>query len=221
MLKVGLTGGIASGKSTVSATFARLGAQVLDADEVAREVVLPGKPAWTKLRQTFGSEYFHPDGRLNRRKLRRLIFADPEERSKLDAIVHPEVMEEINRRFEQLMTAAKDVVVVVDVPLLLEVGVAHRFDRVIVVYVTENVQIERLRQRDGLSLEGARRALSTQMVLNKKVEQADYVIDNSGTRDETQAQVEKVWQELRALARNLGREETETGGNEWGGRDGT
>jgi dephospho-CoA kinase len=93
-------------------------------------------------------------------------------------------------------------VIVVDVPLLLEVKVAHRFDWVIVVYVTESVQIERLRQRDGLSLEEARRALSTQMVLNKKVEQADYVIDNSGTRAETQAQVEEVWAELIKLARN-------------------
>jgi dephospho-CoA kinase len=101
-------------------------------------------------------------------------------------------------------------VVVVDVPLLLEVGVAHRFDRVIVVYVTKMVQIERLRQRDGLSLEEAQQALSTQMVLNKKVELADYVIDNSGTRAETQVQVEKVWQELRALARNLGHGEIET-----------
>jgi dephospho-CoA kinase len=210
MLKVGLTGGIASGKSTVSEAFARLGAKVLDADTVAREVVLPGQPAWLKLKQAFGPEFFFPDGEVNRSKLRRLVFADPEQRSKLNAIVHPEVMKEINRRFEQLTTSAQDGVVVVDVPLLLEVGVAHRFDRVIVVYVTKSVQIKRLRQRDGLSMEGAKRALSAQMVLDKKVEQADYVIDNSGTRDETQAQVEKVWQELRALARNLGRGETET-----------
>ena len=202
MLKVGLTGGIASGKSTVSEAFARLGAKVLDADKVAREVVLSGQPAWRKLQQSFGPEFFFPDGEVNRSKLRRLVFADPEERSKLNAIVHPEVMKEINRRFEQLTTSAQDAVVVVDVPLLLEVGVAHRFDRVIVVYVTENVQIKRLRQRDGLSLEGARRALSTQMVLNKKVEQADYVIDNSGTLDETQAQVEEVWQSLLLLAQS-------------------
>ena len=201
MVRVGLTGGIASGKSTVSEAFARLGAKVLDADEVAREVVLPGKPAWTKLRHTFGSEFFHPDGRLNRSKLRRLVFADPEQRSRLNAIVHPEVMREIDFRFEQLTTSAQDAVVVVDVPLLLEVGVAHRFDKVIVVYANESVQIKRLRQRDGLSMEGARRALSTQMVLDKKVEQADYVIDNSGTQDETQAQVEKVWQKLLELAR--------------------
>ena len=119
-------------------------------------------------------------------------------------------MKEINRRFEQLTTSAQDAVVVVDVPLLLEVGVAHRFDRVIVVYVEKSVQIKRLRQRDGLSVEESSQALSAQMDLREKAQQADYVIDNSGTRDETQAQVEKVWQELRALARNLGRGETET-----------
>jgi dephospho-CoA kinase len=210
MLKVGLTGGIASGKSTVAEAFARLGAKVLDADKVARKVVLPGQPAWRKLQQAFGPQFFLPDGEVNRSKLRRLVFADPEERSKLNAIVHPEVMKEINCRFEQLTTSAPDAVVVVDVPLLLEVGVAHRFDRVIVVYVTKSIQIERLRQRDGLSLEEARRALSTQMALNKKVEYADYVIDNSGTLVETQVHVDKVWQELLILARKKRRRETAT-----------
>ena len=121
MLKVGLTGGIASGKSTVSEAFARLGAKVLDADEVAREVVLPGQPAWLKLQQAFGPEFFHPDGRLNRSKLRRLVFADPEQRSRLNAIVHPEVMREIDFRFEQLTSSAEHAVVLVDVPLLMEV----------------------------------------------------------------------------------------------------
>jgi dephospho-CoA kinase len=210
MLKVGLTGGIASGKSTVAEAFARLGAKVLDADKVAREVVLPGQPAWRKLQQAFGPQFFLPDGEVNRSKLRRLVFADPEERSKLNAIVHPEVMKEINRRFEQLTTPAQNAVIVVDVPLLLEVKVAHRFDLVIVVYVTESVQIKRLRQRDGLSLEEARRALSTQMALNKKVDYADYVIDNSGTLVETQAHVDKVWQELLILARKKRRGETAT-----------
>lgn len=201
MLKVGLTGGIASGKSTVSEAFARLGAKVLDADEVAREVVLPGKPAWTKLRHTFGSEFFHPDGRLNRSKLRRLVFADPEQRSRLNAIVHPEVMREIDFRFEQLTSSAEHAVVLVDIPLLIEVGVAHRFDKVVVVYANESVQVMRLMQRDGLSREEARQALSVQIDLREKAKKADFVIDNSGTPGETQAQVEKVWQELLELAR--------------------
>ena len=202
MLRVGLTGGIATGKSTVSRSFARLGAKVLDADEVAREVVLPGKPAWTKLRETFGSEFFHSDGKLRRDKLRRLVFADPELRSRLNAIVHPEVMRAIERRSEEMTSLAEDAVVLVDVPLLLEVGVAHRFDKVIVVYVSESVQIERLRQRDGLSIEEAGQALSAQMDLGEKVKQADFVIDNSGTLEETQSQVEKVWKELLAVARS-------------------
>ena len=214
MLKVGLTGGIASGKSTVSEAFARLGAKVLDADEVAREVVLPGKPAWTKLRHTFGSEFFHPDGRLNRSKLRRLVFADPEQRSRLNAIVHPEVMREIDFRFEQLTSSAEHAVVLVDIPLLIEVGVVHRFDKVVVVYANESVQVMRLMQRDGLSREEARQALSVQIDLREKAKKADFVIDNSGTPGETQAQVEKVWQELLVLARKKRHGETATGRNE-------
>ena len=202
MLKVGLTGGIGSGKSTVSKAFALLGAKVLDADEVAREVVLPGRPAWTKLRETFGSEFFHSDGKLRRSKLRRLVFADPQQRSRLNAIVHPEVMRAIERRSEEMTFLAEDTVVLVDVPLLLEVGVAHRFDKVIVVYVSESVQIERLTQRDGLSIEEAGQALSAQMDLGEKVKQADFVIDNSGTLEETQSQVKKVWEELLAVARS-------------------
>ncbi|MGD8776614.1 MAG: dephospho-CoA kinase [Syntrophobacterales bacterium] len=209
MLKVGLTGGIASGKSTVAKGFARLGAKVLDADEVAREVVLPGRPAWTKLREVFGSDFFQVDQSLNRNKLRRLIFADPEKRLQLNNIVHPEVMREIQHRSEQMAATAADAVLVVDVPLLLEVGAADRFDRVVVVYANESVQIDRLMKRDGLSLEEATEALAAQMVLGEKVGKADYVIDNSGTREETQVQVEEVWQELLELARSRRNSDTE------------
>jgi len=210
MLKVGLTGGIASGKSTVSRIFASFGAKVLDADEVAREVLLPGQPAWTRLRQAFGQEFFHPDGTVKRKELRKLVFADPEKRSQLNAIVHPEVMKEINRRSEILSSSVQIGVLLVDVPLLLEVGVANRFDKVVVVYVSKSVQINRLQQRDGISEEEAKQALKAQMALSKKVEQADYVIDNSGTLEETMAQVRKVWEELIKLARELRGGETET-----------
>ena len=212
MLKVGLTGGIASGKSTVSKIFASFGAKVLDADEVAREVLLPGQPAWTRLRQVFGEEFFHPDGTVKRKQLRKLVFADPEKRSQLNAIVHPEVMREINRRSEVLSSSAQNGVLLVDVPLLLEVGVANRFDKVVVVYVSESVQINRLQQRDGISEEEAKQALKVQMALSQKVKQADYLIDNSGTLEETLAQVEKVWDELLKLARDLRRGETGTQG---------
>ncbi|MCG6915917.1 MAG: dephospho-CoA kinase [Deltaproteobacteria bacterium] len=201
MLKVGLTGGIASGKSTVSEIFASLGAQILDADEVAREVLLPGQPAWTMLRQAFGGEFFNADGTVRRKKLRKLVFADPEKRKQLDAIVHPEVMREINRRSETSSSSIQSGVLLVDVPLLLEVGVANRFDKVVVVYASERVQIKRLIRRDGISEEEAKQALKAQMVLKQKVEQADYVIDNNGRLEETQVQVQRVWQELLELAR--------------------
>jgi dephospho-CoA kinase len=207
MLKVGLTGGIASGKSMVSEIFASLGAKILDADEVAREVLLPGQPAWTRLRQAFGEEFFHPDGTVKRKQLRKLVFADPEKRKQLNAIVHPEVVKEINRRSESWSSSDQADVLLVDVPLLLEVGVANRFDKVVVVYASESVQIKRLLQRDGISEEEAKQALNVQMPLSKKVEQADYVIDNSGRLEETQAQVEEVWQELLVLARNQRRGE--------------
>ena len=201
MLKVGLTGGIASGKSTVSKIFTSFGAKFLDADEVAREVLLPGQPAWTRLRQAFGQEFFRPDGTVKRKQLRKLVFADPEKRSQLNAIVHPEVMKEINRRSEILSSSVRNGVLLVDVPLLLEVGLANRFDKVVVVYVSESVQISRLQQRDGISEAEAKQALKAQMALSKKVEQADYMIDNSGTLEETLSQVEKVWEELLELAR--------------------
>jgi len=193
----------------VARGFARLGAKVLDADEVAREVVLPGRPAWTKLRETFGSEFFRSDGKLRRSRLRRLVFPDPERRSRLNAIVHPEVMRAIERRSEELISLDEDAVLLVDVPLLLEGGMAQRFDKVIVVYVSRSAQIERLMQRDGLSLEEAGQALSAQMDLGEKVKQADFVIDNSGTLEETQGQVEKVWKELVALVRSKRDDDTE------------
>jgi dephospho-CoA kinase len=201
MIKVGLTGGIASGKSTVSEIFASLGAKVLDADEVARELLLPGQPAWKRLRQTFGEEFFHPDGTVKRKQLRKLVFANPERRSQLNAIVHPEVMKEINRRSEVLSSSLQAKVLVVDVPLLLEVGVADRFDKIVVVDARESVQINRLMQRDGISEEEAKQALKVQMPLSEKVEQADYVIDNNSTLTDTEIQVRMIWQELLELAR--------------------
>jgi dephospho-CoA kinase len=196
MVKVGVTGGIASGKSTVCEAFARLGAEVLDVDKIAREVVQPGQPGWEKLRQTFGPEFFNPDGFLNRARLRELIFADPERRRQLNEIVHPEVMREVRRRSEEMAATATGSILVVDVPLLLEVGAAGDFDQVVVVYAAEEVQVRRLMQRDGLSPDEARQALAAQMPLREKVVQADVVIDNSGSLDRTQREVEAVWKKL-------------------------
>jgi dephospho-CoA kinase len=200
MIKVGLTGGIASGKSTVCAMFLELGARVLDADVLAREAVEPGRPAWARLRRAFGMEFFHPDGSLDRRALRSLVFRDPERRRQLNEIVHPEVMRAVRARVEETASREPDSVLLVDVPLLVEVGAVEGFDRVVVVFVREEIQLARLMDRDRLSVEEARQALETQMPLREKLACADYVIDNSGRLEETRAQVEAVWQELRGAS---------------------
>jgi dephospho-CoA kinase len=200
MVKVGLTGGIASGKSIVCDIFSRLGARVLDADILAREAVKPGRPAWIHLRETFGPEFFHPDGSLDRRSLRRLVFRDPEKRRQLNEIVHPDVMRAVREWLEAMGRREPHAVFLVDIPLLVEVGAVKGFDRVVLVFAKEEIQLARLMKRDGLSLEEAREALEAQMPLREKLAFADYVIDNNGNLEETQLQTEAVWWELLSLA---------------------
>ena len=213
MVKVGLTGGIASGKSSVCEIFSRLGARVLDADMIAREAVKPGRPAWMKLRETFGPEFFHLDGSLNRRSLRRLVFRDPERRRQLNAIVHPEVMRAVREWLEAAGRGEPHAVLLVDIPLLVEVGAVKGFDRVVLVFVKEEIQLARLMERDGLSLEEARKALEAQMPLREKLAFADYVVDNNGSLEETQVQVEAVWRELFSLAHAGVKEDAATRGH--------
>jgi len=200
MLRVGLTGGIASGKSSVGGIFSRLGARILDADILAREAVQPGRPAWIKLREKFGPEFFHPDGSLNRRSLRSLVFRDPEKRRQLNEAVHPEVMRAVREWLEAMGHREPHAVLLVDIPLLVEVGAVEGFDRIVLVFAREEIQLARLMERDKLSLDEARGALAAQMPLREKLAFADYVIDNSGTLKETQVQVEAVWRELLSLA---------------------
>jgi dephospho-CoA kinase len=200
VVKVGLTGGIASGKSSVCGIFSRLGARVLDADILAREAVKPGRPAWIKLRETFGPEFFLPDGSLNRRSLRNLVFRDPEKRRQLNDTVHPEVMQAVREWLEAMGHREPHAVLLVDLPLLVEVGAVEGFDRIVVVFVKEEIQLARLMERDRLSLDEAREALEAQMPLREKLAFADHVVDNNGSLEETQLQVEAVWRELLSLA---------------------
>jgi len=195
MLKIALTGGPGSGKSTVARMFRDLGAQVLDADEVAKDAVSPGRPAWEELRREFGPDYFREDGTLDRAKMADLVFQDPEARGKLNAIIHPRVSREIARRSKEL--AAQGVrLVMVEVPLLFEAGLEKNYDLVIVVDAEEEEQIQRLTARDTRTPQEAAGILDAQWSLSAKKARADFVVDNRNSLENTRDQVKKLWQRL-------------------------
>ena len=191
MRVLGLTGGIGSGKSMVAQMFARLGAVVIDADQVAREVVEPGQPALEEIAATFGREVLLNDGHLDRPKLAQIIFANPVERAKLDAITHPR----IRTRMDELIKAQRSGpgVLIVDIPLLYENKRSSSIEKVIVVWVDPMTQLRRIQDRDGLSAEAARQRIAAQMPLDEKRARADHVIDNSGDREDTRRQVEAIY----------------------------
>lgn len=194
-MRLGLTGGLGSGKSTVSQILVELGAAVVDADELAREAVVPLTPAWQAIVDRFGRRYLLPGGTLDRRQLGQRVFTDPEARRDLEAIVHPEVRRLMEERAERLEEAGVKVVVF-DVPLLYEAGLASEMDKVAVVFAPPETQLKRVMARDDLDEEEARRRLAAQWPLSVKVPLADYVIDNSGDKDATRMQVERLWEEI-------------------------
>ncbi|MCA1906600.1 MAG: dephospho-CoA kinase [Desulfarculus sp.] len=200
MLEVGLTGGIASGKSTVAAMFVTLGAHLVDTDLLARQAVEPGGQGLAEIVAAFGPGVLGPDGGLDRRRLREMIFSDPQARARLDAIVHPRVGELLARELAHWRAADPEGVVLVDVPLLFEAGWAGRFAAVVLVYVPRAVQIERLMKRDGVTREQAEAALAAQMDIEQKRGLAQFVVDNSGAITDTHSQVRAVWAGLCALA---------------------
>jgi dephospho-CoA kinase len=191
MRVLGLTGGIGSGKSMVAQMFAQLGAVVIDADRLARAVVEPGEPALQEITATFGSDVLLPDGHLDRSKLAGVIFADPAERAKLDAITHPRIRARMDAEIKARRLGPG--VLIVDVPLLYENDRTHTVERVIVVWVDPQTQLQRIRQRDGLSADAARQRIAAQMPLDAKRARADHVIDNSGGREDTRRQVEAIY----------------------------
>jgi dephospho-CoA kinase len=204
MLRVGLTGGIGSGKSEVSTRLAAHGAVVLDADKAAREVVEPGTPGLDQIAAAFGTEVLRPDGSLDRAKLAGIVFADEAARGRLNGIVHPLVHEWMRTAEASAVAAAGTegggVIVVHDVPLLAEGGRAGEFDLVIVVDVPSDVQVERLARVRGMTPEQARARMAAQASREQRLAVADVVIDNSGTLDDLDKRVAEVWTDLRARA---------------------
>jgi dephospho-CoA kinase len=189
---VGLTGGIASGKSAVSRQLAELGCRVVDADVLAREVVAPGGPAWRAIVAEFGREVLGPEGQLDRKRLGALVFADPARRKVLEAITHPAIMARRQAILDAWAAEGFDGVVVLDIPLLIEVGAAAHVDRVVLVYAERDLQLERLMGRDGFDRAEAERRIASQMSLVEKVRHAHFVVDNSGAPEETAAQVRAI-----------------------------
>jgi dephospho-CoA kinase len=196
MIVAGMTGGIASGKSTVADIFARYGARIVDADRIAREVVARGMPAYADIIAHFGEAILQADREVDRGRLADIIFQDAAERQVLERIVHPRVREETARRLERIRREDAHAIVILDVPLLFESGMERGLQPVILVYVPEAVQVQRLMTRDGLSEAETMARIRSQMPIEKKKERADLVIDNSGSLESTRSQTLDVYRQI-------------------------
>ena len=196
MLNVGLTGGIACGKSTVARMLAERGAIVIDFDELAHAVIEPEGPVWREIVHYFGEGILLTDGRIDRRKLGAVVFADAGKREILNALVHPAVFEGWRKRLGEIGRSADEAIVISDIPLLIESGLQSQVDLVLLVYLSPEEQIRRLMDRDGYDREEALQRIASQMPIEQKVSRADLVIDNGGSPEQTGREVDRVWEEL-------------------------
>lgn len=192
---IGLTGGIGTGKSRVSEMFQGLGARVVDADILAREIVQPGKSAWKEIKNAFGPKVLNPDKTLNRQTLANMVFTESQALERLNQITHPRVYRKITA---EILKAKKERLpaIVLDIPLLLENPPSLPLDMIIVVYSPKYLQAKRIRKRDGLTIKEAEQRLRNQMPIAQKKRLADYVIDNRGSWEETRRQVRVLWDRL-------------------------
>ena len=203
ILILGITGNIASGKSTVSRELARLGAVVVDADQLSREVVESGSSVLKKMVKVFGAEILKHDGVLDRDKLGQMVFADVKVRAMLERIVHPEIAKKSIERLQELKQRTDIPLIVYEAPLLFEVGAESRVDQVLVVKIDHDEQLKRLQVRDGLSKVAAQQRMAAQMPQQEKLTRADFVVDNTGSIEETLKQVDLLWSRLVAPGRML------------------
>jgi len=196
MLNVGLTGGIASGKSTVAEMFVRHGASLIDLDKLAHDVEKPQLPAWEEIVEYFGSSILLVDGSINRNKLAKIVFADKEKLFKLNSIVHPHVLREWQKRLAEIEKKNRKAIIISDVPLLFEGKLQSKVDLTLLVLAAREQQTSRLMARNDLTEAEAQRRLESQMPIEEKIKLADIVIENKGAPADTKKAVAKIWQEL-------------------------
>jgi dephospho-CoA kinase len=196
MLNVGLTGGIATGKSTVVRMLVGKGARVIDHDGLVHSLQEPGQPVWKRIVEAFGRDILDADERIDRKKLGALVFDSEQRRKVLEGIVHPAVLEEAQRRRDEIAHEHSQAIVLSDIPLLLEVGIQGLFDLILLVYAPPEVQIRRVMKRNKMTRDEALARLKAQMPIDEKLRAADVVIRNDGTMRELEMRVDEVWQEL-------------------------
>jgi len=196
---LGVTGGIASGKNTVARMLEQLGARLIDLDVLSRVVVEPGKPAWRDITACFGEQVLLNDKTLDRKKLAEIVFRDPEKRKKLESFVHPRIYDEFTRLVKEYAAKDSNIIIQVVVPLLIEGNLQHFFHKILLVYIPEEMQIERVMKRDRISREMALNMLRSQLPNEEKKGYADFIVDNSGSLEETKRQVEEAWEKLKKI----------------------
>ena len=203
MYIAGLTGGIATGKSTISGMFREAGAIIVDADRIAHEVVKKGAPAWKKIKTHFGDRILLPSGEIDRERLGGIVFHDARQKENLNRIVHPFVFRKMEEEIAHAQSVAPRTIVILDVPLLIETGMHHALPQVILAYIPERMQLARLMARDGLAKADAEARIRSQMPIDSKKQMVSIVIDNSGSIDATRKQVRDVMERLQEKAQTV------------------
>jgi dephospho-CoA kinase len=205
LLLLGITGGLASGKTTVSNMLWELGgAPIIEFDRIARQVVEPGKPAWKEIVDYFGRQVLQEDDNLDRKKLSNIVFWDQEKRKRLEGFTHPRIYEECVRQVKEIMERIPGAIIQVVIPLLIELTLQSRFDKVLVVYIPKALQIKRLVDREGITQVEAENMLKSQLPIDEKVRYADYVIHNDSSLDDTKKQLQELWMELNMFQKEKG-----------------
>ncbi|MBW2615888.1 MAG: dephospho-CoA kinase [Deltaproteobacteria bacterium] len=193
---LGVTGGIASGKTTVANFLKDLGAPIIDFDVIARQVVEPGTPSFRAIVELFGEESVDRDGHLDRKRLSEIVFQDEQKRKRLEGIIHPRIVDTFISQSNEIAKKVPDAIIQAVIPLLFEVGLQHLVHKTLVVYISREKQIERLIKRDKITRDHAANILKAQLPIDEKAGMADFVINNENSLDETKSQVEELWKTL-------------------------